>query len=159
VLLWFVGASMVIVWAVFRSPAIDYRTVALGAVLPVAELAAGRPLLLHTLVVAVAALVGVVVATGRGGQARRRWLGVPIGMLLHLVLDGVWSDRELFWWPVFGGLPDRALPELSRGWSSVVLEVLGLVALAWWWRRFRLGDPGRRRRFLRTGEVDAALAR
>ena len=28
-LLWFVGASIVVVWSVFRSPALDYRLVAL----------------------------------------------------------------------------------------------------------------------------------
>ena len=31
--LWFVGLSVLIVWSVFRSPAADYRLVALGAVL------------------------------------------------------------------------------------------------------------------------------
>jgi hypothetical protein len=154
VLLWFVGMSLVIVWAVFRSPAIDYRTVALGAVLPVGELALGRPFLLHTLVAAVAVLVGVVLLTDRRGVARRRWLGVPIGMLLHLVLDGVWSDTGLFWWPFFGlTFPDRSLPELSRGAIAVVLELVGAAALVWWWRHFGLGDRGRRNTFLRSGQV------
>ncbi|MPY93131.1 MAG: hypothetical protein GEV08_08705 [Acidimicrobiia bacterium] len=156
-LLWFVGLSMVLVWAVFRSPAVDYRTVALGAVLPVGELAVGRPFLLHTLVAAAVVLAAVVLATDRRGRARRRWLGVPIGMLLHLVLDGVWSDSALFWWPAFGvEFADRSLPEVSRGLFSVVLEVAGAAALAWWWRRFDLGDPERRRTFLRTGRVEAS---
>lgn len=155
--LWFAGMSMVLVWAVFRSPAIDYRTVVLGALLPVGELALGRPFVLHTLVAAAAALVVVVMATDRRGPARRRWLGVPIGLLLHLVLDGVWSDTRLFWWPAFGAsFAERPLPEASRGAFALLLEVAGLVALVWWWRRFGLADPGRRRAFLRTGQVSAA---
>lgn len=155
-LLWFAGLSMVLVWSVFRSPAVDYRTVALGAVLPVGELAAGRPLVLHTLVGAAAALAVVVGATDRRGEARRRWLGLPIGLLLHLVLDGVWSDAALFWWPAFGAsFADRPLPELSRGWWAVPLELAGALALGWWWRAFALGDPARRRRFLRSGQVEA----
>lgn len=153
-LLWFAGLSMVAVWLVFRSPAVDHRTVALGAVLPVGELAFGRPLVLHTLVGAAAVLLVVVVATDRRSEARRRWLGVPIGLLLHLVLDGVWSDAALFWWPAFGlGFPDRSLPEIARGWLVVPMELAGALALVWWWRAFGLADPGRRRTFLRSGEV------
>ncbi len=156
--LWFAGLSMIIVWSVFKSPAVDYRTVALGAVLPVAELAAGRPLVLHTLVAAAFTLALVVLVTTRGGAARQRWLGLPIGMLLHLVLDGVWGDKELFWWPAFGlDFADRRLPELDRGLFDVVLELAGAVALVWWYRRFGLADPVRRRRFLRTGQVDGAV--
>ena len=33
--LWFAGGSFVLVWLVFRSPAVDFRLVMLGAVLPV----------------------------------------------------------------------------------------------------------------------------
>ena len=153
-LLWFAGLSMIIVWVVFRSPVVDYRLVALGAVLPVIELAVGRPAVLHTLAAPVL-LMGLVMLGYRGKRlAQRRLLGVPIGMFLHLVLDGVWSDATLFWWPAtglrFGG---RALPELERGLGSVVMEVLGAVALGWWWRRWRLTEPGRREEFLRTGRV------
>lgn len=156
-LLWFAGLSMVLVWAVFRSPAVDYRTVALGAVLPVAELVLGRPFLLHTLAAAAAALVLVVLVTDRRRPARRRWLGLPIGLLLHLVLDGVWSDATLFWWPAFGlELSSRPLPEVSRGALSWVLEVAGAAALVWWWRRFELADPVRRHRFWRTGQVEGS---
>ena len=158
-LLWFAGLSIVIVWAVFRSPAVDYRTVALGAVLPVVEIVLGRPTVLHTLVLAAAVLVVVVLVTSRGRDARRRWMGLPIGLLLHLVLDGVWSDTDLFWWPAFGvRFADRPLPEVDRGLLDLVLEAAGAVALVWWYRRFDLSDAPRRRTFLRTGQVDPALA-
>lgn len=161
VLLWFAGLSIVVVWAVFRSPALDYRMVALGAVLPVGEVLAGRPFVLHTLVGAVAVLTAVMLVTQRKRLARRRWLGLPIGLFMHLVLGGVWSDPQLFWWPFAGAsFAGLDLPELSRGPVLVVaMELAGLVALGWSWRRFGLDDAERRRRFLRSGQLDRALAR
>ena len=41
--LWFVGPSILIVWAVFRTPSADYRLVALGSVLPLVEIPIGEP--------------------------------------------------------------------------------------------------------------------
>jgi hypothetical protein len=160
VLLWFVGLSLVAVWSVFRSPALDYRLVAAAAVVPLVEVVAGRPLVLHTLVGAVAVLAVVMVGTRRRRITRRRWLGVPIGLFLHLVLDGVWADPRLFWWPFTGAaFPDRQLPELDRpAWLIVVMELAGLAALAWWWRRWSLHEPERRAEFLRSGRVGRDLA-
>ena len=36
-------------------------------------------------------------------------------------------------------------------------EAAGLAALIWWWRRFRLNEPERRRLFLRTGHLGRDL--
>jgi hypothetical protein len=76
-------------------------------------------------------------------------------MFIHLLLDGIWTDTPAFWWP-FAGLAwsDARLPELSRGAFDLVLEALGAAALWWCWRRFRLYEPHRRARFLRTGQLD-----
>jgi hypothetical protein len=161
VILWFAGASFVITWAVFRSPALDYRLVMLGAVLPVGEGLLGGPWLLHTLVGGVALLLLVVLATQRRRLVRRRWIGLPIGVLLHLVLDGTFTDGALFWWPFLGGdtLGHGEIPELGRSLALVVIaELVGLACLAWAWRRFGLGDEARRDRFVRTGHLDRALA-
>jgi len=148
VVLWFVGVSFVAVWAIFRSPAIDYRLVMVGSVLPLVDLAVGRPFVLHTLAGAVV-LLGVVMAVTVGRRLRRRrWLGVPIGVFCHLVLDGTWTDTRLFWWPVAGvSFLDRPLPEFAD------------LRLVWMVRRFRLDDPARRREFLRTGALGRDLAR
>lgn len=158
-LLWFVGPSVAIVWLVFRSPAVDYRVVALGAVLPLLEAVLGRPALLHTLLGAVVALGAVMAATRGRRLVRRRWLGVPIGLFLHLALDGTITRADLFWWPVLGtSLPGGPLPELDRAPLVVVaLEVLGALACWWCWRTFGLDDPGRRRAMARTGQVDRRL--
>src|SRR5262245_28306586 len=114
--LWFAGASFVIVWAVFRSPALDYRLVMLGAVLPVGEAAIGGPWLLHTLVGGVALLAIVMLATRGRRLVRRRWIGLPIGVLLHLALDGTFMRADLFWWPFLGeALGSDGVPEWERG--------------------------------------------
>jgi hypothetical protein len=157
--LWFAGTSFVTVWAVFRSPAVDYRMVMLGSVLPLLELAAGRPLVAHTLLGSVAALTVVMLATRRRRLVRRRWLGLPIGMFCHLVFDGVWTDRHLFWWPAFGpSFPADDLPEVQRGLWSLVMELAGVAALAWMVERFALQERERWAEFRRTGRLGRDLA-
>jgi len=161
VLLWFAGVSVVVVWSVFQSPAIDYRMVVLGSVLPLADGLAGRAALLHSLVASVAVLAAVMLATRGRRLVRRRWIGLPIGMMMHLVLDGIWARAEVFWWPFFGfGFPAEAVPELDR--SVVVpllLEAVGVACLVWVYRGFGLSDPARRAELLRTGQLDRDLAR
>ena len=76
----------------------------------------GEPRLLHALAGAAAALAIVMLAARGRRVVQRRWLGVPIGMLLHLVLDGAWADADAFWWPFLGVEWSTAeLPELGRG--------------------------------------------
>jgi len=157
--LWFAGGAVVIVWFVFRSPAIDYRLIVLGALLPLAELPFGSPRVLHSLTGAAVALAVVMVITPRRRLVQRRLVAIPIGMLLHLLLDGVWTNTQAFWWP-FAGLAwsDEKLPELARGPFDIVLELVGAAALWWCYRRFRLYEPERRARFLRTGRIDRDVA-
>jgi hypothetical protein len=158
-LLWFAGGSVLIVFLVFRSPAVDYRLVVLGALLPLAELPFGSPRVLHSITGAAVALGAAMVITPRRRLVQRRLVAVPIGMFLHLLLDGVWTDTRAFWWP-FAGLAwsDSRLPELSRGALDLLLELAGAAMLWWCWRRFRLDEPDRRARFLRTGHIDRDVA-
>ena len=136
-LLWFVGGAVVAVWAVFKDPRIDYRLVALGALLPdVLDIVTGKRWFGHTVLGSVAFLVTVMLATVGRRDARRRLLALPIGSFLHLVLDGMWTDRDVFWWPVFGtSFGGQDLPSIERGLVNVPLELLGLVAIAWAVRR------------------------
>lgn len=153
-LIWFAVMSVVLTWAVFQSPALDYRMVALGAVVPLVEVPWGAGPL-HSLL-APTVVLGVVMAATTGRRlVRRRWLGLPIGMYLHLVLDLAWTRSETFWWPFLGPALDWDTAfELDRGLVSVVMEVVA-VAVGWWaYGRFGLDDPQRRRRFLRTGQLD-----
>lgn len=156
--LWFLGMSFVLVWLVFRSPAVDYRLVMLGSVLPLVELPFGHPRVLHSLAGSVVLLGLAMLATPRRRLMQRRLVAVPIGVFLHLVLDGIWTDTTAFWWP-FSGLEwsDAELPELARGGFDLILELAGAGALWWSWQRFGLNDPARRERFLRTGQLDRSL--
>lgn len=151
---WFVGPSVLLVWLVFRSPSADYRVVALGSLVPLLELPVGEPRLLHSLLAPVAVMALVMVGFRGRRLTQRRWLGLPIGMLFHLVLDGGWTDTDAFWWPALGGAWSTAeLPEVGRGPVNVLFEAAGLAVCAWLHRRFRLREPDRRADLVRTGRV------
>ncbi|WP_436795551.1 hypothetical protein [Actinospongicola halichondriae] len=155
--LWYVATAAVGVWAVFDSPALDYRLVMVGAVLPVAEVALGRPGPLHSLVTAVVVLAAVMLSTQGRRLVRRRWLGIPIGLFAYLVFSGTWADTQAFWWPLSGfGLSDAGAPELDRGAVSILLEVAGVGLGLWWYRRVGLDDPRNRRQFRATGQLPRA---
>ena len=99
---WFAGLSFLIVAKVFVSPMIDYRLVVLGAVLPTVEMYIGGPWVLHSLASPVAVMsIVMIVFTGRRLR-QRKWLGLPIGMFLYLVLDRAWTRTTMFWWPFSG---------------------------------------------------------
>lgn len=152
----FVAAAVLAVLFVFDSPAIDYRFVALGGVLPLAEALTGRPLLLHTLLGSVALMTVVMAVTIGRRILRRRLLGIPIGTFVFLVAAGSWTRRDLFWWPVGGldGIAERPLPEFDRApVVLVLLELAGIASLVWLVRRFDLTRPEHRDTLWRTGRL------
>ena len=159
-LIWFAVVSVIVVAEVFRSPLVDYRLVALGALVPLVDVVIGRPTPLHTLAGPVAVMTAVMVTTVGRRLLRRRLLGVPIGMFLHLVLDGAWDRAELFWWPLFGfSLADEPVPESRLIGLRVVLELLGVVAAAVAYRRYGLADGDNRRLLIRSGHLNRAVLR
>ncbi|MFZ8998443.1 MAG: hypothetical protein ACO3D0_08730, partial [Ilumatobacteraceae bacterium] len=88
--LWFIGTVVLAVWWVFRDPGFDYRSLVLGALLPLVDLvlgpALGGVLVFHSIVGAVV-ILGVVMGVTRGRRVvRKSALGVPIGVLVHLVM-------------------------------------------------------------------------
>jgi membrane-bound metal-dependent hydrolase YbcI (DUF457 family) len=154
-ILWHAGLSLAMVWNVFRDPALDHRLVVAGALLPdAADAAFGRPAYAHTLATAVAVLVAVMAGTRGRRTVRRRLLALPIGLLLHLVLDGIWTKPKVLLWPLFGTNfpPGRLLPPLPLALAG---ELAGAWALAWFVWRFGLADRERRRDFLRSGRLAA----
>ncbi|MCU1497051.1 MAG: hypothetical protein JWM47_1004 [Acidimicrobiales bacterium] len=154
-LIWFAAPSVVLVAIVFRSPAIDYRTVVVGALLPLVESLFGGPRLLHSIVGAVGIMGLVMVATRNRRLVRRRLLGIPIGLMCHLVLDGSFTLTDVFWWPISGtAFAPGQIPELSHLGLSLVLEVLGIAVAVWAYRRFGLDDPAKRHRFVADGRLD-----
>lgn len=158
-LLWFAGMSFLAVWVVFKDPAIDHRLVIAGALVPdLLDVATGGPWVGHTLLFSVALLTVVMLATRGRRLLRRQLLALPIGTFLHLVLDGAWTDTDSFWWPALGtAFGEGRLPSIERGGLNVLLEVLGLAALVWAYRRFRLDEPENRQRFLSSGRLPRDL--
>lgn len=153
-LLWYVGMSVLLVAYVFRSHGIDYRVVALGAVLPLlASIVTGGQSYGSTLLAAVALLSVVMVATiGRPRLLRRRLLCLPIGYFAGLVLSGAWLDDDRFWWPL-GGRSIDVGAILPSAWVVLVLEVIGLVACWWMVGVCDLYQPEPRRELWRTGRL------
>ncbi len=153
-LLWFVATAVLTVHTVFRDPRFDHRWLIVGVLLPdVVDVWFGGARVLHSVTGAVIVLTVVMLATIGRRPLRKRLLGIPIGVMLHLVFDGAFDDPNVFWWPFTGGFDDAALPVVSRGWWNLALEVAGAGLIAWSWRRFGLGDPERRRLFRTTGQL------
>ena len=153
-LLWYVGMSVFLVATVFRSVGIDYRLIALGAMLPLlVDLPIGYRAYGHTLLFAVALLAIVMVATiGRPRLLRRRWLCIPIGIFCGLILSGAFANTDLFWWPFLGtSFPHD--PLLPATWVVVVEELVGLVVCWVLVGQYDLYLPGPRQELLRTGRL------
>ena len=150
---WFLGTALLSVWFVFTDPRFDYRLLLVGAVLPdlIDIPTGGQARWAHSLTVAVGALMAVMLVTAGRKPVRRLLLGLPIGMLLHLVFDATWASTEVFWWPFSGSWGDVDVMSIERGWLNVPLEVAGLVMLVWAYRRFGLATADRRERFAREG--------
>jgi len=157
---WFIGTAAVTVGVVFRDPRFDYRLLIVGSVLPIGDGLFGGARALHSLTVSVALLAALMLATSGRKPIRKMLLGLPIGMILHLVFGGAWSETEVFWWPFFGwSFDDAPLPMVDRGWWSVLLEVVGVAICVWLWRHNHLGDRARRVAFLRDGHLDTVPER
>ncbi|MDX2382174.1 MAG: hypothetical protein QNM02_20750 [Acidimicrobiia bacterium] len=155
---WFIGTAVVSVGFVFRDPRFDYRLLIVGSVLPVADgllgglFSGARPL--HSLTVSVLLLAVLMLATRRGGPTRRLVLGLPIGMILHLVFDGAWTDTEIFWWPFTGlGFDDEPLPMVQRAGFSILLEIVGVLLCGWLARMNSLLSKSAMLRFLHDGQL------
>jgi hypothetical protein len=160
VLLWFAGLAWLLVWRVFRSPAVDYRLVVLGACLPTLDLLLERLDRQHA-VTATGVVLALDMVVPRGSNIdKRQLLSIPIGMFAHLVLDTTWADTELFWWPVSGAaLGTLEVPEVSWPFALVlVLELIGSVVLVGLWVRLGMTDRENRERFRRTGHLARDLA-
>lgn len=152
---WFIGGAAFIVWNVFRDQSIDYRVLAIGALLPdVIDLPTSHRVA-HSITVSVAFLVVLMLATVGRRALRKRLLMIPIGMFLHLVLDGVFQSTRTFWWPITGATAVRGdLPSVDRPvLLTVIFEVIGLVILRWFWRRAHLSKPEYRAAFLASGHL------
>lgn len=155
--LWFLGTAVLTVHFVFTDPRFDYRLLLVGAILPdLIDVPFGQARWAHSLTIAVAVLTLVMLVTAGRKPIRRLLLGLPIGMLLHLVWDGAFAATKVFWWPFAGSWGDNQVPSLERGWLNLLMELAGAAMLWWVWRTFGLATAARRRRFLHDGTLTPA---
>ena len=175
-LFWHVGATIALIRYAFRDESMDLRFLAFGAILPdLIDTPIGFALwsrfgtvrlASHTLLFATV-LLAVVMVTTRRGRPRKRWMPLAVGVLIHLVLDGMWRSPATLWWPVLGWEFDATtyqtvgsyLEWLLTDVRTWILEAVGLVYLAVLARRSDLGDQGAREQLLRTGRVSAPIGR
>lgn len=151
-ILWFAACAVMGAWLVLRDSNFDYRYIAVGALVPDAiDGFVGHRAAAHTLLFAVGALTLVMFATINRRPLRKRLIAVPIGLLAHLVLDFVFTQQELFWWPAFGSWLSTDL--FPPPMVLVVREFIGLLVAVQIVRRFGLGDRDRRAEFFRTGRL------
>lgn len=158
---------------IFRDPRVDVRFLVLGAILPdlidlplgtivLADRYSNGELWFHTLLAPTAIVVAVLLLTRRG-RRRRAWMALAVGMMFHLLLDGMWTSAETFFWPFFGlSFPAGPQPYWSGVWARAladpmrwISEAIGFLYLVFVWRRSGLGDPTRRRRLLAEGRLEA----
>lgn len=137
-LLWFIGVSLAMVWFVFRDAHFPFAWVALGAVLPdLIGLLPGTVAPAHSIVLVVGYLTIVMLLTIGRRQLRKKALAVAFGLFMHLVADFVFTNTQMFWWPLGGtDLDVTRLPTLDRPLlANFALEFAGAVLLVWFLRR------------------------
>ena len=154
-LFWFIATSIWAVWFVFRDPKFDYRVLAISAVLPdLFDGIRGSVGPFHSVTTSIAVLFLIMLATAGRKPIRQRLLAIPIGMFMHLIFDGAFSDSKTFWWPFTGvSFSDKLLPSVERGPWNLPLEVIGIIGCLIGWRYFALRDKTRRQAFLKTGSL------
>ena len=149
----------------------DLRFVAIGAVLPsLIDVPVGSLFLVdtfetnrlygHTLLAAVTLLLLVMLTARRGSVARRRGLGLTIGVFTHLILD-VPLESETLWWPFLGTefpTTDHApfgdlLGHMLTSPVIVVQEIVGAAYLVGLASKSGLGRSEERRRWVASGTL------
>ena len=154
--LWFCISSILGVALIFRSPFLDYRLLAVGSALPLLETLAGFQWIFHSLFFGVFVLM-LVMLLGKGKRnIQKKLLPIPIGLLTHLILDGTWTQKEIFWWPItgrdlVGGEVDRL--EFSLLPTGVILEILGVALAVYGFKNFRLREQANRSAFIKKGHL------
>lgn len=145
-LFWHLGGTLFLFRYLFRDPGVDVRFLLAGAILPdlldkpigLGFFDTGR-VFAHTLIFSGILLATVLITTSRGGTARKRWMALTVGVILHLLLDGMWTARATLLWPLFGWNFPAEVPNdwTMFRWPLPIQEAAGLTYLLWLWRKHR----------------------
>ena len=154
--LWFVGPSILIVWAVFRSPAADYRLVALGSVHPARRAPVRRAAAAAQPDRCARSPSPLVMFAARG----QRLAAAPLARRPDRHAAPPRARRRLDRHRTRSGGRSsastgrrRSCPSSAGARSTSCSSSSGAAACWWLYRRFRLDEPERRAEFLRTGRV------
>ena len=155
---WFIATSIWSVWFVFRDPKFDYRLLAIAALVPdFVDGLRGAVGPMHSVVTSISVLFCIMIATAGRRPIRQRLLAIPIGMFMHLIYDGAFTDTKVFWWPFTGtALSNKSLPSIDRGLVNLPLELIGVIACIIAWRYFSLSNINNRHAFFKRGELQRA---
>lgn len=174
-LFWHVGATLWLFRWIFRDPKVDVRFLLVGAILPdVIDLTMGTVVLadrystgelwFHSLILPTVYMTAVLILTRRG-RRRRAFMALGVGWLFHLLLDGIWTNQEVFLWPFFGDIPAGESPFWPLAWERAlsdpwrwIEEAIGLGYLIWLWIALGLSETEKRRRVLETGRLPEHVA-
>ena len=174
-LFWHLGGAVWLFRWIFRDPKVDVRFLLLGAILSdLIDLPIGTILLadrystgelwFHSLTLP-SIYMAIVLLITRRGPRRRAWMALGIGWLIHLLLDGMWVDQEVFLWPFFGDIPPGEAPYWPLAWERAlndpwrwIEEAAGLSYLIWLWFALGLSRPERRSMTLQTGRLPEHVA-
>lgn len=169
-LFWHLGGNLWLFRWIFRDPKVDVRFLLFGAVLAdLIDMPLGTLILsdrystselwAHSLTLPTLYMTVVLLATRRG-RRRRALMAVGVGWLFHLLLDGMWTNQEVLFWPFFGDFPRGASPFWPLAWERALSdpwrwlrEVTGIVYLAWLWRSSNVSSPEVRARIWKTGRL------
>lgn len=169
--IWRLGATLWLFRWIFRDPKVDVRFLFLGVLIPdLIDLPIGTMLFAdrystgqlwaHSLTVASFYMALVLLLTRRG-RRRRAFMAVGVAWLFHLLLDGMWANPEVFFWPFFGfEFASGSAPFWPLAWQRALadpwrwaLEVVGILYLVWMWFAVGLNKPERRSGLLKTGRI------
>ncbi len=174
--LWRLGAILWLFRWIFKDPKVDLRFLLFGAVVPdlidmpigtliLEDRYAASELWAHSLLLPSVYMALVLLATRRG-RRRRAFMAVGVAWLFHLLLDGMWADPEIFFWPFFGlDLPVGQSPFWPLAWDRAISdpwrwaqELIGVGYLIWLWIAVGLGRRDRRRELISTGRLPGYVA-
>ena len=110
--------------------------------------------------------MSVVLLATRRGRRRRAWMAVGVAWLFHLLLDGMWTNQEVFVWPLFGlEFPIGLAPFWELAWDRAISdpwrwakELVGIGYLVWLWIALGMNRPERRRATMDTGRLPDYVA-
>lgn len=130
-LIYLPSIAILLTYFIFQSKGIDYRTVAIGSLLPfIVDVFIGHASLGHSFLFSVIVLTAIMLGTiSRPRLLRRRLLCISIGMFFALVLSGAFLYEQMWWWPMSHKSSGEELSITPSLTVWIIRDIIGLIAL------------------------------